>query len=117
MLAQFGSGSRATGILSTLKEKIQNNFLDKIIFFKTSIFFQYYKNKLSQKEIVYQLNNIRNLTSFASILSYICMCGLRIRIQEAPEYGFNTDPDPQHWLSVCLQVCPSILNQPTWERL
>ena len=21
----------------------------------------------------------------------------RIRIQEAPEYGSNTDPDPQHW--------------------
>ena len=31
------------------------------------------------------------------------MCGsgsvfrIRIRIQEAPEYGSNTDPDPQHW--------------------
>ena len=22
--------------------------------------------------------------------------GIRIRIQKAPEYGFNTDPDPQH---------------------
>ena len=32
------------------------------------------------------------------------MCGsgsvfrIRIRIQEAPEYGFNMDPDPQHCL-------------------
>ena len=51
--------------------------------------------------------NISNLTSFASILTYsgIYMCGsgsvfrIRIRIQEAPEYGSNTDlgPDPQHW--------------------
>ena len=52
---------------------------------------------------MYQLNNIRNLTFFASILSYICMrgpgFGLRIRIQEAPEYGSNTDPDPQRiWI-------------------
>ena len=23
--------------------------------------------------------------------------GIRIRIQKAPEYGSNTDPDPQHW--------------------
>ena len=22
---------------------------------------------------------------------------IRIRIQEAPEYGSNTDPDPQQW--------------------
>ena len=53
------------------------------------------------------LINILNLTSFASILTYICMCGsgsvfqIRIRIQEAPEYGSNMDPDPdpdpQHW--------------------
>ena len=53
------------------------------------------------------LNNILNLISFFSILSYIFMCGsgsvfgipvrIRIRIQEAPEYGSNTDPDPQHW--------------------
>ena len=34
----------------------------------------------------------------------VCMCGsgyvfgIRIRIHEAPEYGSNTDPDPQHWL-------------------
>ena len=34
------------------------------------------------------------------------MCGsgsvfrIRIQIQEAPEYGSNTDPDLQHWLKV-----------------
>ena len=50
------------------------------------------------------LSNILNLTFFASILTYICMCGsgsvfrMRIRIQEAPEYGSNRDPDPQHCL-------------------
>ena len=55
------------------------------------------------------LINILNLTSFASILIYICMFGsgsvfrLRIRIQEAPEYGSNTDPDPD------LQHCYTIL--------
>ena len=49
------------------------------------------------------LIHILNLTSFASILTYICMCGsgsvfrIRIQIQEAPEYGSNTDPDPQHY--------------------
>ena len=54
---------------------------------------------------VYVHVSILNLTFFASILSYICMCGslsvfqILIRIQEAPEYryGSNTDPDPQHW--------------------
>ena len=45
---------------------------------------------------------ILNLISFAFILYYFYMCGsgsvfrIRIRIQEAPEYGSNTDPDPQH---------------------
>ena len=45
---------------------------------------------------------ILNLKSSASILTYICMCGsesefcIWIRIHEAPEYGSNTDPDPQH---------------------
>ena len=40
------------------------------------------------------------LKSFASILFYFYMCGsgsvfrIRIRIQKAPEYGSNTDPDP-----------------------
>ena len=44
------------------------------------------------------LINILNLKSFASILSYICMCGSwsKFRIQEAPEYGSNTDPDPAY---------------------
>ena len=27
---------------------------------------------------------------------YMCGSGL-IRIKKAPEYGSNTDPDPQHW--------------------
>ena len=36
------------------------------------------------------------------------MCGsssvfrIRIRIQKTPEYGSNTDPDPQHWSAVML---------------
>ena len=30
--------------------------------------------------------------------------GIRIRIQEAPEYGSNTDPDPQHWLRSVLRI-------------
>ena len=48
------------------------------------------------------------MTSFAFILSYICMCGsgsvfrIRIRIQEAPENGYNTDPEPQHLLKPCV---------------
>ena len=53
---------------------------------------------------------ILNLISFAFILYYFYMCGsgsgsvfriwIWIRIQEAPEYGSNTDPDLQR----CLQV-------------
>ena len=56
------------------------------------------KKLLSSELLIY----ILNLASFASILTYISMCGsvsvfrIRIRIQEAPEYGSNTDPDPQH---------------------
>ena len=50
--------------------------------------------------------NILNLTSFASILSYTVFACMdpdgsvfrkRIRIQEAPEYESNTDPDPYYW--------------------
>ena len=50
---------------------------------------------------------ILKFTAFAFILSYIYMCGsgsvfgIRIRIQEAHEYGSNTDPDPQHWFEHC----------------
>ena len=47
---------------------------------------------------------VLNLTPFAFILSYaIYMCGsgsvlgIRIQVHKAPEYGSNTDPDPQHW--------------------
>ena len=46
-----------------------------------------------------------NLTSFVSILTYNFVSGsgfvlgIRIRIQKAPEYRSNTDPDPQH----CIQ--------------
>ena len=42
-----------------------------------------------------------NRAPFASILSYILIygsgsiLGIRIRIRNAPEYGSNTDPDPQ----------------------
>ena len=42
------------------------------------------------------LINVLNLTSltFAFILSYICMCG------SGSWKLLNTDPDPQHWLAV-----------------
>ena len=67
---------------------------------------------MSPKEIFNQMSlwiviYILNLLSFAFILSYIYMCGsgsvfgIRIRIQEAHEYGSNTDPDPQHWFEHC----------------
>ena len=69
--------------------------------------------------------NILNLTSFAFILTYICMCGsgsvfrIRTRIQEAPEYGSNTapeygsntDPDPQHCKSHS-NLCTEHIIQP-----
>ena len=73
----------------------------KFFFYKTSIFLLNYMNKLSPTEIFNQLSlwivnelliNILNLTSCASILSYIPY--LHVWIQEAPEYGSNTDPDP-----------------------
>ena len=27
-----------------------------------------------------------------------------IRIQKAPEYGSNTDPDPQHWIKMKMGI-------------
>ena len=45
-----------------------------------------------------------NLIPIASMLSYMysymsgSVFGIRIRIHKAPEYGSNTDPDPQHCL-------------------
>ena len=41
------------------------------------------------------------LKSFASILFYFYMCGswsVFRRIQKAPKYGFNMDPDPKNWI-------------------
>ena len=32
------------------------------------------------------------------------LLGIRIRIQEAPEYGSKMDPDPQHWVGVGVGV-------------
>ena len=61
------------------------------------------------------VNFCLNLTHFATHLSYIFMCGsgsvlgIRIRIQKAPEYGSNTDPDPQH----CLEIITFVWWQPT----
>ena len=33
-----------------------------------------------------------------------------IRIQEALEYGYNTDPDPQHWLTITIIVTYRTVN-------
>ena len=33
-----------------------------------------------------------------------------IRIQEALEYGYNTDPDPQHWLTITTIVTYRTVN-------
>ena len=105
-MAQFGSGS---GVLqSILKENIfkkfeKNNILQNkyLYFFKTTgIIRKCHIMKFLLSRVSELLNNILNLASFASILSYISMCGsvfgIRIRIQEAREYGsrklLNTDP-------------------------
>ena len=115
---------RIQGSTINFERKNSRKKLRKIVFFKTSIFFQNYKNKLSPKEFLISwvselliTGNILNLTSFASILflSSICMCesgsvfGIRIRIQKTPEYGSNTDLDPQHWL-------PSLHVEALWSR-
>ena len=61
-LAQFGSGSRVIhcNVLSIFKEKIKNNFREKLFSLKKSIpvpvLFNNYKNKMSPKEIFTQLS-------------------------------------------------------------
>ena len=40
--------------------------------------------------------SVLNLTLVASILSYIYTCGSGSTQHLNSEYGFNTDPDPQH---------------------
>ena len=69
---------------------------------------------------------ILNLASFASILSYICMCGCgsvfrkRIRIQEAPEYGSGSttqEKDQQMSTLICCYiptVVPARAADPVW---
>ena len=37
-----------------------------------------------------------------------------IRIPKAPEYGSNTDPDPQHWSQL---VCEASVAEPTFLSL
>ena len=56
---------------------------------------------MTPKEMFTQLSRwVVNLYLTSSIfcLHFILYVYVWDRIQEAPEYGFNTDPDPQHWL-------------------
>ena len=82
----------------------------KQVYFFNTIRTNFYLMKFLISRVSELLINILNLTSFASILTYICMCGSRsvfriqIRIQDAPEYGSNSDPDPQHWLELYVDV-------------
>ena len=39
----------------------------------------------------------------------VSVFGIRIRIQQSPEYGSNTDPDPQHCFSVQLKSTSSVI--------
>ena len=59
---------------------------------------------MSPKEIFTQLSlwivnygNILNLTYFVSHFILNLHVWIVFRIQKAPEYRSNTDPDPQHW--------------------
>ena len=56
ILAQFEFGSGSRVLLSVLKEKIKNNFWEKFFLPKKGIFFWNYKNKMSPKDFVSQLN-------------------------------------------------------------
>ena len=85
ILAQFWSRSGSRVVLSILKEKIQNNFFWKIIFFKTSIHCHIKKFVISWVSELFI--NILNLTSFASM-------HVRIRIRIP-----NTDPGSS-WIRI-----------------
>ena len=107
---QFGSGSGVTGNFQFWKNKF------KIILGK-KCYLKSVGTGILLKKIITNCHQIKfllswvsklwifilNLTSFAFIVFryYIYMYGFRsifwIRIQIAPEYGSNTDPDPQHF--------------------
>ena len=98
ILAQIGYGSRV--IQSILKEKIQIS-LKKNNFLWISISFLNYKNKLSPNEICKQsrlwiVNQYRKSYIFCLHFNLYLHVWIPIPIQGAPEYGSNTDPDPQH---------------------
>ena len=101
---------RIQGYSIMFRKKIYNNFREKQ-FLKMYIFLNC-KKKMSSKEFfselsrclwIVSLNLKLNLVPFASILSYIYICGsgsvfgIRIRIHKAPEYGSNTDPIRIHY--------------------
>ena len=89
--------------------KIQLKIIShKTLFPKTNLFEnckkKWHQNTFYSVQSLWLVNYFLNLTPFASILSYIYMpgsvLGIRILIHKAPEYGSNTDPDPQHWFGV-----------------
>ena len=118
ILAQFWSGSGSKVILynqfwkKKIKIILENNFLwNKYIFLNN-------ENKLSPKDIswVSELLIVKSSIFCLHFNLYLhvwiriripnpdpyfeyvsgSVFWIRIRIQEAPEYGSNTDPDPQH---------------------
>ena len=82
---------------SILKEKIENNFRERQLSFKFFFFLTMMKKWLLKKFLVSCVSEwwfyVYNLTSLASNLFYIYLCGsesvfgIRIRIHKGPKYG------------------------------
>ena len=90
-----------------------NNFREEHFSLKKVYFFKTIRTKCHLKKIILVSwvcelwIYILHLIPFVSILSFTgiymsgsgSVCGIRIRIHKAYEYGSNTDPDPQHWIT------------------
>ena len=115
-LAQFGSGSGSRSsapfgssvMLSILKEKIKNNFREKLFFLTKSYIL---RTKMSPLEIFSQLSHwIVNLylKSHTFCLYFILFIHVWIRIRIP-----NKDPDPQSsWIRIRFRIHNTVWNWP-----
>ena len=99
----------------------------KINFWRKTFFFNCKKimapEELFSQSSLWKVNLCLKSSTFCLILSYIFLCGsgsvfgIRIRIHKAPEYGSNTnaDPDPQHCPKA--KSCTGVRGQPKYLQL
>ena len=117
----FRSGLGSQGYVINFEEEKKGKNLGKNIFFLCQKIMA--PEELFSQSSLWKVNLCLKSSTFCLILSYIFLCGsgsvfgIRIRIHKAPEYGSNTnaDPDPQHCPKA--KSCTGVRGQPKYLPL